>query len=91
MILVFAGDIQGPGHFVRCPLLEDVLKGESNFLPRFMPKGHHVESFSEVLTIRSSPRSEIQFLSLSDVFHPFCVEYGRDYSKIFVDDRSYHE
>lgn len=90
-ILVFAGDIRDPGQFARYQLLGSALEDEANFLRKFTPKEHRVDSCFEVLTVHSSPRSEIELLSLPDIFHPFSDEYGWDYNKIFVDDASYHE
>ncbi|KAK4544859.1 hypothetical protein LTR36_003763 [Oleoguttula mirabilis] len=90
-ILVFAGDIIDPAQSSRYEALGKALNSPDSFLHRYRPNGESVQPCFEVLTIHSSPRKEVELLSLPDIFHPFSEDLGWDYNKVFVDDLSYHE
>ncbi|WAO91409.1 Hypothetical protein NCS54_00887700 [Fusarium falciforme] len=91
-VVVFAGDVLDPAQFSRLSALGKALSSPSSFLNRHKPEeGQRLASFFEILTVHSSPRHEVELLSLPDIFHPYSEEYGWDYEKVFVDDVSYHE
>ncbi len=92
-IVVFAGDLQIRDQWARLVTLGEALADPSSFLSRHNTRcgGSHENSTLEVLTIHSSPRTQIEFLDLPAVFHPFSQREGWDYWKVFVDDISYHE
>ncbi|EEU33337.1 uncharacterized protein NECHADRAFT_89551 [Fusarium vanettenii 77-13-4] len=78
--------------FSRLSALGKALSSPSSFLNHYKPKeDERLASFFEILTVHSSPRHEVELLSLPDIFHPYSEEYGWDYEKVFVDDVSYHE
>ncbi|UPL02756.1 hypothetical protein LCI18_013690 [Fusarium solani-melongenae] len=91
-VVVFAGDVLDPAQFSRLSALGKALSSPSSFLNRHKPEeGQRLASFFEILTVHSSPRHDVELLSLPDIFHPYSEEYGWDYEKVFVDDVSYHE
>ncbi|KAH9207573.1 FAD binding domain-containing protein [Leptodontidium sp. 2 PMI_412] len=90
-VIVFAGDLLDAAQFARYVALGKALDSTGSFLHKYTPKSASVDSVFEVLTVHSAPRASIELLSLPAVFHPYNEEYGWDYSKVFVDDVSYHE
>lgn len=90
-LLVFAGDLLVAEQFARYEALGRALDSENSFLRKYTPESARYDSVFEVLTIHSAPRANIELHTLPEVFHPFDEEYGWDYSKVFVDDESYHE
>ncbi|KAF1980310.1 hypothetical protein BU23DRAFT_495713 [Bimuria novae-zelandiae CBS 107.79] len=92
-VLVFAGDILEPAQFSRYSAFGKALSSPDSFVNQHKPKGAEggLGSLFEILTIHSSPRAKVELLSLPEVFHPYSPEYGWDYNKIYVDDRSHHE
>ena len=90
-LLVFAGDVLDPVQLARYQALGSALDAPHSCYHRFTGSDEPVDSRFEVITIHSSPRKQVELLSLPEVFHPFSEETGWDYNKVFVDDMSYHE
>ena len=90
-VIVFAGNLLDPAQFARFVALGKSLDSSGSFLHKYTPKTAPIDSVFEVLTVHSAPRASVELLSLPAVFHPYNEEYGWDYSKVFVDDISYHE
>src|SRR3954470_19673900 len=54
--------------------------------------GKPTDSVVQVLTVQSAKRTDTELLrDFPDMLHPFDEHTGWDYSKVFVDDVSYHE
>ena len=90
-VLVFAGDITFPTQAARIKTLGTALAGPDSLLHKYTPSQQPIDSLIEVLTIHSSPRTEVDIFDFPDIFHPYHEDLGWDYSKIFVDDVAYHE
>ncbi|KAM0150407.1 hypothetical protein ACHAPG_008835 [Botrytis cinerea] len=84
-IVVFAGDISNGNQMFRIRILSEGLEA--------LVAKHALgtDSIIEVLMIHSAPRIQIELLDLPDIFHPWSERNGYDYSKVYVDDLSYHE
>lgn len=90
-ILVFAGNISESQQLARYESLGEALDAPTSFFHRYRPRGNDDSSLFEILTIHSAPRNDVELHSLPSIYHPFSDEYGWDYSKVYVDDVSYHE
>lgn len=87
-VLVFAGNIAVSQQMSRYEAFGEALSDPTSFYHTYTTSS---DSTFELLTIHSSPRNSIELQSLPSIFHPFSEEYGWDYSKVYVDDVSYHE
>ncbi|TID13124.1 hypothetical protein E6O75_ATG10073 [Venturia nashicola] len=91
-IILFAGNVLSPHQQTRIQNFCTALSKETSFLHRVTPKHLPIDSVIEILTLHSSPRTSVEFFDhFPELLHPFSEERGWDYSKIFVDDASYHE
>ena len=90
-VIVFAGNLLDTTQRERYEDLGKALESPTSFLQKYTPKSTAADSVFEILTVHSAPRAKLELLSIPAVFHPFSEEYGWDYSKVFVDDASYHE
>jgi phenol 2-monooxygenase len=87
-IVVFAGDISDSDQMSRITALGPELQ---SLAAKYTPQDKKIDSVLEVLMIHSAPRITVELLDLPDIFHPFTEKEGYDYSKVYVDDMSYHE
>lgn len=91
-VVLFAGNILAPEQKERVQKFCERLDAPGSFLRRATPKGAKIDSVVEVLTIHSAKRTETELLrDFPDILHPFNPHDGWDYTKVFVDDVSYHE
>lgn len=90
-LIVFPGDILDPSQAEKMKALGEKLSAPSSFLRRYTPPSHRIDSLIECLAIHSSPRVESDIFNFPPIFRPFSETDGYDYSKIYVDDESYHE
>ncbi|KAL2209384.1 hypothetical protein CC79DRAFT_1396290 [Sarocladium strictum] len=92
-ILVFAGDVRNEAQALRLKTLGEALTFEGSFYQRSkrVETNKKLPQVVEMLTVHSAPRHDVELASFPEIFHPFSEEFGWDYNKIFVDDKSYHE
>ncbi|KAK4547105.1 hypothetical protein LTR36_001326 [Oleoguttula mirabilis] len=90
-LVVFAGRVLDSSQAERIQRLGEQLDNPSSFIRRYTPNSQPIDSVIEVLVIHSSPRKEVDIFNFPPVFRPFSATTGWDYSKICVDDESYHE
>ncbi|KIL88204.1 phenol 2-monooxygenase [Fusarium avenaceum] len=90
-VILFPGDIDSERQKKRMTDLCEKLTGPSSFLKRFTPASARYDSVIEVLTIHASKRQGHDIFDFPEVLRPYDEVDGWDYSKIFVDDGSYHE
>lgn len=90
-IIVFAGDVLDSNQAQRLQVLGTKLNAGSSFIRRFTPASHSIDSLIEVIAVHSSPRKRVDIFHFPLIFRPFSKRDGWDYSKITVDDESYHE
>lgn len=91
-IILFAGNVLSPQQQSRIQHFCAALAGKESFLHRVTPNNAPIDSVIEILTLHSSPRTNVEFFEhFPDLLRPFSEERGWDYNKIFVDDVSYHE
>lgn len=90
-ILVFAGDIKDSVQSTRIKELGSALAAPDSVLHMYTPTHKPIDAVIEVLTIHSSPRTEVSLFDFPDIFHPYHEELGWDYWKVFVDDKAYHD
>ena len=91
-VVLFAGNILGAAQRARVDDFCRALDAKDNFLRAVTPSGKAIDSIIEVLTIHSSKRTDTELLrDFPDILHPYDPHNGWDYSKVFVDDISYHE
>jgi phenol 2-monooxygenase len=90
-VAFFTGDISKPE---QCKRLKDAgasLNNNRSFLRKYTPPGAKYDSIFEILAIHSAPRATTTIFDFPEVFRPYDEFDGWDYSKIYVDDESYHE
>lgn len=90
-IVVFAGDVKESEQMARVQRLGSTLSSPESFIRKVTPPGKPTNSVIDILAIHSSPRTAVEFFDFPDIFRALDEETGWDYSKIFVDDVSYHE
>ncbi|RYO92707.1 hypothetical protein DL764_008098 [Monosporascus ibericus] len=91
-IVLFAGDVLSAPQKARVDAFCRALDAPESFLHAATPPDAAIDSVIEVLTIHSSRRVDTELLrEFPAVLHPFDEHTGWDYSKVFVDDMSYHE
>lgn len=90
-IAIFAGNILAEAQKTKIWSLGDKLASQDSFIRKYTPAGKPIDSVIEVLAIHSAPRTEVDLFSFPPIFRPFSETSGFDYSKLFVDDESYHE
>jgi phenol 2-monooxygenase len=62
-----------------------------SFLRRFTPPGARYDEVFEILAVHKAPRGEHTIFDFPEVFRTYDEVDGYDYSKIYVDEESYHE
>ena len=90
-IIVFAGNLANEKQMERVQHLGGQLAAPTSFVHRYTPQNAMIDSMIEIFTIHSGPRAGVELLDLHEIFHSFSERDGWDYSKVFVDDQSYHE
>lgn len=89
-ILLFAGDYRKQVQRERVKAFCDALETPDSFLRR-VTGSRPIDAVIEILACHCSPRKEIEFFDFPELLRPYTEHIGWDYSKIFVDDESYHE
>lgn len=90
-VVIFTGDITKPEQRRKLEAAGSALAAKDSFLSRFTPLGAPFDDVFEVLAVHSAPRHEVTVFDFPEAFR-HCDEIdGYDYSKIYVDDLSYHE
>lgn len=102
-ILIFPGDIlSSPTSHKRLLSLSEKLSSPTSFIRKFTPSPSSIPhssstshspltSLIEPLLIHSTPRKSTTIFTFPPIFRPFSPTHGYDYTKIYVDDESYHE
>lgn len=90
-IIVFPGDIHNAQTRSRLEKLGEKLNAPDGFIRRYTRPSEPIDDLIEVLTVHAAPRKETTVFDLPVIFRPFSPTEGWDYSKILVDDVSYHE
>jgi len=90
-VVVFCGDIRQPAQANALAEAGKAIANPQSFLNRFTPSKVAPDSVFEVLAIHAAPRRETTIFSFPACFRHFDPVNGYDYSKIYVDDESYHE
>ena len=90
-IIVFAGNLKNQKQKQRVGIFGEQLESPKSFFRRFNPLETSANSLIDLLLVHAAPRRDIELLDLPGIFRPFDQRTGYDYSKVFVDDESYHE
>jgi phenol 2-monooxygenase len=90
-VAIFTGNILTSSQKKKIWALGDKLAAQDSFIRKYTPAGKSISSVIEVLAVHSAPRTEADLFSFPPIFRPFSETSGFDYSKLFVDDESYHE
>ena len=90
-VIVFAGNLGTPKQTEKLATIGKGLGGSNSFVRRFTPKGNKVDSVFEILAVHSGRRQQTTIFDFPEIFRNFDERDGWDYSKISVDDQSYHE
>jgi phenol 2-monooxygenase len=90
-VAIFTGNILTEPQRKRIWALGDKLAAQDSFIRKYTPAGKSISSVIEILAVHSAPRTEVDIFSFPPIFRPFSEASGFDYSKLFVDDQSYHE
>ena len=90
-VAIFAGNILADSHKKKIWNLGEKLAAQDSFIRKYTPAGKSISSVIEALAVHSAPRTQVDIFSFPPIFRPFSETSGFDYSKLFVDDQSYHE
>jgi phenol 2-monooxygenase len=90
-VAIFTGNILTESQKKKIWTLGDKLAAQDSFIRKYTPPGTSISSVIEVLAVHSAPRTQVDIFSFPPIFRPFSETSGFDYSKLFVDDESYHE
>ncbi|KAF2208961.1 hypothetical protein CERZMDRAFT_48230 [Cercospora zeae-maydis SCOH1-5] len=91
-VVVFTGDISKPDQKAKLENVGAAIDDKTaSFLHRFTPPGSRSDAVFEILAVHSAPRATTTIFDFPEVFRPYEEVDGWDYSKIYVDDESYHE
>ncbi|KAI5479586.1 phenol 2-monooxygenase [Pseudohyphozyma bogoriensis] len=85
-LLVFAGNVAEPKAMMRLRKLAEYLDGPESVVSKYTPFGSERWSVIDVITIHSSPRTDVELYDFPQpsIFPP------HNYKKIYVDGPSYH-
>lgn len=90
-VVVFAGDIGQEKQRKKLEAVGQALDDKTSFLRKFTPPGAAFDAVFEILGVHSAPRTKTDIFDFPEVFRHFDEIDGYDYSKIYVDEESYHE
>lgn len=90
-LIIFAGDILNTTQAQKIHSLGEKLNNPTSFIRRCTPSIQPIDSIIECLTVHSTPRKTVDIFHFPPIFRPYSPTNGWDYSKILVDDESYHE
>lgn len=90
-MVAFCGDIRQSAQASALAEAGKAIASPKSFVNRFTPSESPPDSVFEILAIHAAPRREITIFSFPACFRHFDAVNGYDYSKIYVDDESYHE
>jgi phenol 2-monooxygenase len=90
-VVVFAGNLGSPGQVEKLATIGKALGAPDSFVRRFSPKASKTELVFEILAVHSGRRQQTTIFDFPEIFRNFDERDGWDYSKILVDDQSYHE
>ena len=90
-VIIFTGDISGEKQRGRLESAGKSLNDKGSFVYRFTPPGSAFDTVFEIFAVHSTPRQEVTIFDFPEVFRYYDEVDGYDYSKIYVDDLSYHE
>ena len=91
-IAIFTGNILSPPQREKIWSLGAKLAAPESFIRRYTPAdAASISSTIEILAVHSAPRTQVDIFDFPPIFRPFSETAGFDYSKLFVDDESYHE
>ena len=90
-LVVFTGDIRQSEQRSKLEAVGSAIDDKNSFLRRFTPPTGPFDSVFELLAVHSAPRAEATIFDFPEVFRHYDEVDGWDYSKIHVDDMSYHE
>lgn len=90
-VVFFTGDIRKTEQRQKLDSIGKDIACKESFLHRFTPSPSAFDSVFEILAIHQSPRTEFTIFDFPEAFRFYDDVDGWDYSKIYVDDMSYHE
>ncbi|KAK5168432.1 uncharacterized protein LTR77_007002 [Saxophila tyrrhenica] len=90
-VLFFTGDVTKSEQRKRLDDLGTAIDNPHSFLRHFTPPGGRHDAVFELLAVHSAPRTSATIFEFPAVFRVYDDEEGYDYTKIYVDDVSYHE
>jgi phenol 2-monooxygenase len=90
-VVFFPGDISQPAQKAKLEHIGKAIDDSHSFLRRFTPPGANYDAVFEVLAVHKALRGEHTIFDFPEVFRTFDDVDGYDYSKIYVDEESYHE
>ena len=90
-LVVFCGDVLDGSQSTKLEELGNKLNAPDSFIRRYTRSEAAIDSLIECLAVHASPRTKVDIFHFPLIFRPFTTTDGWDYSKICVDDESYHE
>jgi phenol 2-monooxygenase len=90
-IIVFTGDISQPEQKKKLESLGQAINEKSSFYRRFNPPAAKYDTVFEIFAVHTASRKDTTIFDFPEVFRNYDEVEGWDYSKIYVDEESYHE
>lgn len=90
-VVIFTGDITNGHQRTKLLAIGAAINDKASFLHRFTPPGSPRDTVFEVLAVHTAPRPSTTIFDFPEVFRNYDEVDGWDYSKIYVDEESYHE
>lgn len=90
-VLVFTGNVLEERSKKQLNLVAENFAARHSFWRRFTPAGYGHDVVFELFAIHNAPRHAVTIFDFPEIFRMFAPAVGWDYSKIYVDDMSYHE
>lgn len=90
-VVVFTGDISQPEQKKKLESVGQAINDKSSFYRRFTPPGARYDTVFEILAVHTASRKDTTIFDFPEVFRNYDEVEGWDYTKIYVDEESYHE
>lgn len=90
-VVIFTGDISKPDQRQKLDSIGAFINDKGSFLHKHTPHAARRDTVFDILAVHRAPRKTMTIFDFPEIFRMHDEVDGWDYSKIFVDDESFHE